>query len=123
MKNSPLVSVLCITYNQEKFIAQTIESFLKQEINFSYEIVLSDDCSTDSTLEICKRYLKLNPGSIRILETEKNIGAQKNWYKAYNACNGKYIAVCEGDDYWTDPYKLQKQFNSICFHGFINPFA
>ena len=119
------VSVLMITYNQEKFIAQAIESALTQQVNFEYEIVIGEDCSTDRTREIVISYLKQYPDKIRVLLPDKNLGMLHNFSQTFNACRGKYIAILEGDDYWTSPYKLQKQVDfldnhpecSFCFHN------
>lgn len=118
------VSVLMITYNHEQFIAQAIESILMQQVSFEYEIVIGEDCSTDRTRDIIISYRKKYSDKIRALLHEKNIGMQKNFVQTYKACQGKYIGLCEGDDYWTDPSKLQKQVDfleanpdfSICFH-------
>ena len=121
------VSVLMITYNQEKFIAQAIESALVQQVNFEYEIVIGEDCSTDRTREIVISYLKQYPDKIRVLLPDKNLGMLHNFSQTFKACRGKYIAILEGDDYWTSPYKLQKQVDfldnhpecSSCFHNVL----
>lgn len=106
---SLLVSVHMITYNHEKYIAQAIEGVLMQETTFDYELVISDDSSPDNTLNIIKEYQERYPKIIRIIHREKNLGSMKNFFDTFNYCNGKYIAICEGDDYWTHPLKLQKQ--------------
>jgi glycosyltransferase involved in cell wall biosynthesis len=121
------VSVLMITYNHEKFIEQAIESVLMQETNFDYELVIGEDCSTDHTREIVIDYQKRFPEKIRLLLPEANIGMHENFARTYKACKGLYIALLEGDDYWTSPYKLQKQADfldahaecSMCFHPVI----
>ncbi|NVO02107.1 MAG: glycosyltransferase [Bacteroidetes bacterium] len=122
-----LLSVCCIAYNQEKFIAQVIESFLFQKTTFSYEIIIHDDASTDNTAKIINEYALKYPDIIFPIFQKEN-QFSKNINPAYEfvipKCKGKYIAVCEGDDYWTDPYKLQKQVDflevnqeySMCFH-------
>lgn len=126
MSNSqPMLSVLCITYNHEKYINQTIDSFLMQETTFDFEIVIGEDCSTDRTREICLEYKAKYPDKINLLLPEKNQGLMGNFIATLEACKGKYIAVCGGDDYWTDPLKLQKQVDfleanpdySMCFHN------
>lgn len=122
---SLLVSVHMITYNHEKYIAQAIKGVLMQETNFDYELVISDDCSSDNTLSIIKEYQELHPNIIRIIHREKNIGAVKNFFDTFTHCKGRYIAICEGDDYWTDCLKLQKQVDVLennpkltgCFHN------
>lgn len=120
-----LVSVTCTTFNHEKFIAKAIESFLMQITNFPYEILIGEDCSTDQTRSIVDEYVKKHPDKIRLITSENNVGARKNSIRLVNASSGKYIAECEGDDYWTDPYKLQRQVDymeanpdcSMCFHS------
>jgi len=107
--SNPLVSIVCITYNHEPFIRQALDSFLMQECDFPYEIVLAEDCSTDGTREICMEYAAKYPEIIHYIWSENNIGAVENEARAIRAAKGKYIALCEGDDYWTDPHKLQKQ--------------
>ena len=118
------LSVCCITYNQEKFISQAIEGMLAQETNFDVEIVIGDDASTDNTGKICENFLKRYPDKIRLLSSKKNLGMNVNFERSIKACKGKYIALCEGDDYWIDNHKLQKQVDfleanpdfSICCH-------
>jgi glycosyltransferase involved in cell wall biosynthesis len=119
------VSVQVITYNHEKYIAQAIESVLMQEVNFDYEIVIGEDCSTDKTREIVLAYQEKHPDKIRALLRERNLGGMKNVVETFNACRGEYIAALEGDDYWTSPHKLQKQVDyldqhpecALCFHN------
>lgn len=104
-----MVSVCCITYNQEKYIAEALESFLMQKTNFKYEIVIGEDCSTDSTKQIIEDYSLKYPGMIRLISDKVNVGSVKNQLRTLKQSKGKYIAMCDGDDYWTDPLKLQKQ--------------
>ena len=111
--SKPLLSILSITYNHEKFIAQAIESWLMQKTDFEFEIVIGEDCSTDNTLQIIKEYQKEHPDLIKVITSEQNVGMQANFIRTYEACQGKYIALCEGDDYWTDPLKLQKQVDFL----------
>lgn len=111
--NSPLVSISCITYNHERFIPQCLDGFLMQQCNFDFEILIHDDASTDNTAAIIREYEAKYPDIIKpIYQTENQ------WSKGIKSINptfnyprvkGKYIALCEGDDYWTDPLKLQKQ--------------
>jgi len=105
----PLVSVKMITYNHAPYIAQAIEGVLMQKTNFPVELVIGEDCSTDGTREIVFEYQKKYPEIIRVIASDKNIGMRKNGYRSTKVCRGKYIAFCEGDDYWHDPSKLQKQ--------------
>jgi glycosyltransferase involved in cell wall biosynthesis len=121
------VSVLIITYNQECFIAQAIESALMQRTNFDYEIVIGEDCSTDDTRRIVVDYQKRYPDKIRLLLPERNLGllGKINLIQTLQACHGQYVAILEGDDYWTAQNKLQKQVDvldahpdyAICFHN------
>ena len=103
-----LVSIVCITYNQENYIAQTIESFLMQKTNFGFEIIIGEDCSTDETRKIIKEY-QSRTDKIKLITSEQNVGMMNNFFRTLKQTKGKYIAVCEGDDYWTDSHKLQKQ--------------
>jgi glycosyltransferase involved in cell wall biosynthesis len=124
-----LVSIDCITYNHEKYIADAIESFLMQKTNFKYEILVHDDASTDRTADIIKEYEKKYPDIIKPIlqkENQHSRGIKRIAYVFnHNRAIGKYIAMCEGDDYWTDPYKLQKQIDymeshpqcGMCFHA------
>ena len=107
------VSVFILTYNQEQFIAQTIESILEQKTNFRFQLVIGEDASTDTTLEICEKYQKTHPDAVKILRATKNMGLIKNFMRTLKECNGTYIAICDGDDYWTDPLKLQKQVDFL----------
>jgi glycosyltransferase involved in cell wall biosynthesis len=105
----PKVSVVMITYNHEKFIAQAIESVLMQKTDFPIELIIGEDCSKDGTRAIVRRYAEARPDVIRAFLHEHNVGANENSRTVRAACRGKYIAWLEGDDYWTDQGKLQKQ--------------
>ena len=107
--DQPTVSVALITYNHERFIAQAIESVLMQETAFVVELVIGEDCSTDSTRRIVQAYAAKYPNVIRALLPEKNLGMAGNYEAVRQACRGKYIAWLEGDDYWRTLQKLQKQ--------------
>jgi glycosyltransferase involved in cell wall biosynthesis len=119
------LSVCLITHNQEKFIAQALESALTQQVTFDYEIVVSDDCSTDRTRSIVIDYQQRNPDKIRLAFPDKNLGVNPNLAHTIGACRGEYIALLEGDDFWTSPTKLQDQVHFldshpecvICFHS------
>jgi glycosyltransferase involved in cell wall biosynthesis len=114
-----------ITFNHAKFIAQAIEGVLQQTTTFQIELIIGEDFSTDNTRAICLKYQDKFPGTIKVMLPEKNIGMMPNFIECLTACTGKYIALCEGDDYWTDPLKLQKQVDfleknrdySMCFHN------
>lgn len=110
---SLMVSICCITYNHAKFVGQAIESFLMQHTDFEFDIVIGDDCSTDNTMEILESYRDKYPGRITLISTPRNMGTITNLIGCIALCKGKYIALCEGDDYWTDPYKLQKQVDFL----------
>jgi glycosyltransferase involved in cell wall biosynthesis len=111
-KNSkPKVSVCMLTFNHEKWIAKAIEGVIMQSTEFDYELVISDDCSTDSTSEIIDNYVSHYPQKIRYYRNAINIGLGSNFPETLNRCHGKFIAICEGDDFWTSPFKLQLQVN------------
>jgi glycosyltransferase involved in cell wall biosynthesis len=103
------VSVCIITYNQEAFIAQTLESVLNQKTSFDYELVIGEDCSTDNTRNIIQKYQERYPQKIRLIERNQNIGMMRNFTSSILSCKGEYIALLEGDDFWVDEYKLEKQ--------------
>lgn len=109
---SPLVSICCITYNQSRYISKAIESFLEQKTSFPFEVIVYDDASIDDTLEVIKRYQKLYPNIIKIIAAENNqysINRQLPFLSAFKASTGKYIALCEGDDFWIDAEHLRKK--------------
>lgn len=109
---TPMVSICMITYNHESYIKQAIDSVLMQKCNFAFELVIGEDCSTDNTFKICQELAKNNP-QIKLLPSISNLGMMPNFIRTLEACEGKYIAICEGDDYWTDPLKLQKQVDFL----------
>lgn len=123
----PLVSVYCMTYNQVHTIAQTIEGILDQKTDFPFELIIHDDASTDGTAEIVREYAARYPSIIHPIFQEKNQFHTCNLIKTYihPVSKGKYIALCEGDDYWTDSAKLQLQVDhmesdsscTLCFHA------
>ncbi|OGT55321.1 MAG: hypothetical protein A3F43_03410 [Gammaproteobacteria bacterium RIFCSPHIGHO2_12_FULL_42_10] len=115
-RESPLVSVVCITYNHERYIADAIESFLKQETHFPFEIIIHDDASTDGTTEIIRNYAKKYPSIIRPIFQKENQFSQhrKNTLQiAISYARAEYIACCEGDDYWIDSGKLKIQMSEM----------
>src|SRR5690625_4147124 len=107
--SEPAVSICCVTYNHEKYIEAAIKSFLMQETDFPFEVIIGEDCSTDGTRNIIDRYCIKYPNLIRVISSDANVGMNRNTSRVFNAARGKYIAICEGDDHWTDSGKLQKQ--------------
>lgn len=115
-----------ITYGHEKFIAQAIKGVLMQECDFEVELIIANDCSPDQTDQVIQNVLEnhLNASWIKYIKHEKNLGMMPNFIHSMSMCQGKYVALCEGDDYWTDHLKLQKQVDflernpdfGICFH-------
>lgn len=110
---SPLVTVMMLTYNQDKFVEQAINSVLKQDFDFEYEIVIGEDFSTDNTRAICIKYQRKYPEKIKLLLQDKNKGLLQNYHDILNQCRGKYITGCAGDDYWIDNLKVKKQFDFL----------
>ena len=129
MHDAPLVSVAMLAYRHERYIAQAIESVIGQKTTFPFELVIGEDASPDATLEICRRYERLHPGKVVVVSTGENVshGQNGNLLRTCLRCRGKYVAICEGDDYWTDPLKLQKQVDymesnpdcTVCFHPVV----
>lgn len=113
----PLVSVCLITYNQEKYIAQTLHSILSQKTNFAFELVIGDDASTDTTNTICSEFERTYPSIVKYKSQKNNIGFLRNFHQTCLRCKGQYIAFCEGDDYWIDSNKLQKQVDFLETHS------
>lgn len=114
-----LVSIVCNTFNQEKYIRSALDGFLMQQTNFPIEILVHDDASTDGTAEIVNEYAKKYPDIVKaILQTENQYSKQVAISEKFqfSRAKGKYIAFCEGDDYWTDPLKLQKQVDAMEKH-------
>ncbi len=102
-----------ITYAHAGFIEQAIESVLMQQTSFPIELVIGEDNGPDDTLAICTHYQRLFPDIVRVLPTVPNMGSQANFIRTLYQCKGRYIALLEGDDYWTDPHKLQKQVDQL----------
>ena len=126
----PLVSVCCLAYNHEPFIRQCLDGFMMQQTDFPFEIIIHDDASTDGTADIIREYVAKYPDIIKpIYQKENQYSEGVNIVSTYQfpRAIGKYIALCEGDDYWTDPLKLQKQVDfleahedySICSSGYL----
>ena len=113
----PLVSVCMTTYNHERYIAQAIESVLRQQTDFAVEVVVGEDCSTDNTLAICREYEAKYPDRVRVIASERNIGMHANYRRTIEACRGEYVAMCDGDDWFSDPDKLQLQVDILRAEG------
>lgn len=113
LPRAPAVSVYMLAYRHEKFIARAIESVLAQQCDFPVELIIGEDCSPDRTREIALDYQKRFPHLIRVLYSERNVGAHANGVRCRAACRGTYIAFCEGDDYWHHPSKLQMQVEAM----------
>lgn len=126
-QNKPIVSIICIAYNQEAYIKDALDGFVNQKTDFPFEVIIHDDASSDSTAAIIKSYQEKYPYIIKPIYERDNQFSQGNYNfinDMFEAVQGKYIATCEGDDYWIDPLKLQKQVDfldthenySLCFH-------
>lgn len=112
----PAVTVVCITYKHEEYIRQALDSFLMQKTNFKYQIFVGEDNGPDGTADIVREYAEKYPDKIVAFLREKNMGAQRNLVDMCSKAKSPYIAFCEGDDYWTDEYKLQKQYDLMEAH-------
>lgn len=121
----PTVTVLVMTYDHARFIARALDGALMQKTDFDYEILVSEDCSTDGTREIVLDYQRLHPERIRPLLSERNLHSNEVVVRGWRAARGRYIALLDGDDYWTSPHKLSRQVEllesrpecSMCFHN------
>ena len=122
--SKPLVQVICLTYNHKNFIEQALNGFIIQKTHFPFEVLIADDASTDGTSDIISKYCQEYPHILKHIKREHNLGVMKNAQDIRNRITAKYICYCEGDDYWTDPLKLQKQVDFLenhtdykgCFH-------
>ena len=126
-----LVSIFCLTYNHVGYIRDALDGFVNQKTNFKYDVFVYDDASTDGTSDILMKYQEMYPDVFNVYISERNTWKDENRYKflydlEIKNLNAKYVAVCEGDDYWTDPLKLQKQVDileknqkiSLCCHAY-----
>lgn len=109
VRTDPLISVVCCTYNHEAFIEKALESIVGQETEFSFEVIVADDASTDGTQNIVERYAQAYPHIIRTILRSRNVGVGQNYFDALCSVRGTYVALCDGDDCWLDIHKLQKQ--------------
>lgn len=126
----PVVSIICMTYNHEAFIGQAMGGFLAQVADFPIEVIVHDDASTDKTPELLRAWARAYPDAVFPLFQRENQLSKTGVYPivhAYEAARGKYIALCDGDDYWTDPWKLQRQVDfmeanpehAMCHHDYL----
>ena len=106
---TPLVSVCVTTYNHEPYLAKALEAILAQRCDFGVEIVLGEDCSSDNTLAICRNYAEKYPEQITLITSTENVGWRENYRRCVEAAGGRYIAFCDGDDYWCDENRLAEQ--------------
>ena len=111
-EKKPKVSVCVVTYNQEKYIRQCLQSIIDQKTNFDFEVIVGDDCSTDGTPAIVREFVENYPKIVRGVFREKNIGAAKNYLNIHNSASGEYIAHMDGDDFWL-PNKLELQIDFL----------
>lgn len=116
MQKQIAVSVILMNYNQEKYLRSALDSILMQKVDFDYEIVIGDDCSSDGSSELLKKYYRKYPDRIRLILRKNNYGPCKNLYDLLYRTRGNYIAYLEADDYWTDENKLQKQYDFLESH-------
>ncbi len=127
---TPLVSVIVSCYNHELYIRECLDGILMQQTDFPFEIIIGDDCSTDNSLTILREYEQKHPDIIKVIASKENLYSKKIllvYTQSYPKSRGKYIALCEGDDYWIDPHKLQRQVDfleshpqySMCFHDYM----
>lgn len=120
-EHTPLVSIICLTYNHAPYLRECLDSFLMQETDFPFEVIIHDDASTDGTTDIVKEYATKYPNIIKpIIQIENQYSKHHNFSRILHKCviesSGKYIAICEGDDYWTDSKKLMLQYNYLESH-------
>lgn len=118
MNNSPLVTVFMISYNQQDYVIEALESIMSQQVDFSYHIILSDDCSTDDTQKVVDKFLENHPKKnlVTFIKQKKNLGWMPNFIFTLEKCvqtGAKYIAMCEGDDFWVNEHKLKKQIDLL----------
>lgn len=113
LTSTPVVSIVVLAYNHEKYIKICLENILNQNFHHNYEIIIADDCSQDATRDICYEYFTLYPNIVRLLFQESNQGLLCNYRDATALCRGKYIAQCAGDDYWCDRDKLRLQYEYL----------
>jgi glycosyltransferase involved in cell wall biosynthesis len=114
--DEPIVSVLMLAWNHAEFIDEAIESVVTQQCDFPVELIIGEDCSDDETLSRCRDWQEKFPGIIRIVTAEENVGMHRNFSRIWHCAQGEFIALCEGDDYWVEPTKLQQQVDWLRNH-------
>ena len=116
--NNPILSIYVATYNHEHYITQALDSILMQETKYTYEVLVGEDCSTDNTRAILKEYEKVHPGKLTVFYREHNMHRNEinNALDLMLRCRGKYIIALEGDDFWTDPNKIERQIDFLETH-------
>lgn len=115
----PKVSVIVCTFNQQSTLPRALDSVLAQQAPFPFEVIVGEDCSTDGTLEVARRYQSEHPGTVRVIANERNKGLVANYYDCILQARGEYIADCAGDDFWTSPSKLARQAEVLDSSGSI----
>lgn len=113
MNEDIMVSVCCVTYNHGKYISKALDGILAQKVNFKYQVIIGEDCSTDNTRQVLEDYQKRYPGVFDVIYQQKNVGSKLNSKSVVDKAVGKYIIYLEMDDYWTDEYKLQTQVDIL----------
>ena len=113
------ISVIMPAYNAADYIGEALDSVLNQNFCGNYEVLVADDCSADNTVEIISQYVSLFPEKVKIVLNEKNLGCSSNSNQLSSMAKGKYLAFCDSDDWWTSPFKLQKQFDYLESHSDI----
>lgn len=129
--STPMVSVVMVAYNQEKLIKRAILGVVRQKCDFPVELIIADDSSTDGTCDVVEKMRRQYPGIIRLFRNERNLGVQSNYMEAFRHCRGRYMAMCDADDYWCDHSKLARQVGfleehpdyAMSFHRVINHYA
>ena len=116
MNRDVKVSVLMLAYNQQQYVDEAIRSVVLQETDFDYELIIGDDGSSDATAERCREWQQRYPDRIRLLDHSDNVGLARNFVRTYREATGRYIAICEADDFWTDRHKLQIQADFLDSH-------
>jgi glycosyltransferase involved in cell wall biosynthesis len=118
MKNSDdcLLTIVVFTYNLKKYVPQSLESILSQKVNFKYQIIIADDCSTDGTIDVIKDYQQRYPDLITLMLSDKNQKLTRNSIRVYEVLKTEYFTILDGDDYWTDCNKLQEQIDFLQNH-------
>lgn len=113
INRQPQVSVLMLVYQHQDFLSQAIDSVLTQQCSFDFELIIINDASADASGDICQQYADQNPETVRFIDNDTNLGMHTSFAKLWNAANAPFVAFCEGDDYWIDDFKLQKQFDLL----------